>query len=181
MHYRRLSLVVVLVLSLAFSWAALAQNKPIVLKMGLIAPTDHPVAKASEYMAELVQERTGGAIEIQVFPGGVLGGEIELQAAVRSGAVHMASVGDGILASYSKPWHILVMYYLWPDVETMHRIQAGPAFEPLHQRVRGKCRHHRPGRELGAGSPSSPLQETRPHARGPEGRQDPHWSITSPR
>ncbi|MGI6557513.1 MAG: TRAP transporter substrate-binding protein [Limnochordia bacterium] len=131
MHYRRLSLVVVLVLSLAFSWAALAQNKPIVLKMGLIAPTDHPVAKASEYMAELVQERTGGAIEIQVFPGGVLGGEIELQAAVRSGAVHMASVGDGILASYSKPWHILVMYYLWPDVETMHRIQAGPAFEPF--------------------------------------------------
>ncbi|MGI6557512.1 MAG: TRAP transporter substrate-binding protein [Limnochordia bacterium] len=133
MHHRRSSCMwlVVLVLTLALSGAVLAQNKPLVLKMGLISPADHPVTKASEYMAQLVKERTGGAIEIQVFPAGVLGGEVELQAAVRGGAVHMASIGDGQLASYSKPWNIFVMYYIWPDAETMHRIQAGPPFEPF--------------------------------------------------
>ena len=133
MHHRRSSCMwlVVLVLTLALSGAVLAQNKPLVLKMGLISPADHPVTKASEYMAQLGKERTGGAIEIQVFPAGVLGGEVELQAAVRGGAVHMASIGDGQLASYSKPWNIFVMYYIWPDAETMHRIQAGPPFEPF--------------------------------------------------
>jgi tripartite ATP-independent transporter DctP family solute receptor len=108
-----------------------AQNKPLVFKMGLISPADHPVTKASQYMAELVKERTNGGIEIQVFPNGVLGGEVELQAAVRSGAIHMASIGDGHAAAYSKPWNIFVMYYIWPDAETMHRIQAGPPFEPF--------------------------------------------------
>ena len=72
----------VLVLSLAVSGASLAKDKPLVFKMGLIAPGDHPVTKASEYMAELVKERTDGAIEIQVFPSGVLGGEVELQSAL---------------------------------------------------------------------------------------------------
>ena len=81
-------------------------------------------------MAKLVKA-SKRAVEIQVFPSGVLGGEVELQAAVRSGAVHMASIGDGQLAAYSKPWNIFVMYYIWPDAETMHRIQAGPPFEPF--------------------------------------------------
>ncbi|MGI6034759.1 MAG: TRAP transporter substrate-binding protein [Limnochordia bacterium] len=135
MHHQRPScmLLMVLVLSLAVSGASLAKDKPLVFKMGLIAPGDHPVTKASEYMAELVKERTDGAIEIQVFPSGVLGGEVELQSAVRSGAVHMASIGDGQLASYSKPWNIFVMYYIWPDAETMHRVQAGPPFAPFVQ------------------------------------------------
>ncbi|NLM95735.1 MAG: TRAP transporter substrate-binding protein [Firmicutes bacterium] len=122
---------VVVALVLAVSMVSAAQNKPLVFKMGLISPADHPVTKASQYMAELVKERTNGGIEIQVFPNGVLGGEVELQAAVRSGAIHMASIGDGHAAAYSKPWNIFVMYYIWPDAETMHRIQAGPPFEPF--------------------------------------------------
>ena len=122
---------VVVALVLAVSMVSAAQNKPLVFKMGLISPADHPVTKASQYMAALVKERTNGGIEIQVFPNGVLGGEVELQAAVRSGAIHMASIGDGHAAAYSKPWNIFVMYYIWPDAETMHRIQAGPPFEPF--------------------------------------------------
>jgi tripartite ATP-independent transporter DctP family solute receptor len=124
-------LVVVVALVLAVSVVTTAQNKPLVLKMGLISPADHPVTKASQYMAELVKERTNGGIDIQVFPNGVLGGEVELQAAVRSGAVHMASIGDGHAAAYSKPWNIFVMYYIWPDAETMHQIEAGEPFEPF--------------------------------------------------
>jgi tripartite ATP-independent transporter DctP family solute receptor len=124
-------LVLVVAFVLAVSVVSAAKDKPLVFKMGLIAPADHPVAKASQHMAELVKERTNGGIEIQVFPNGVLGGEVELQSAVRSGAVHMASIGDGHAAAYSKPWNIFVMYYIWPDAETMHQIQAGAPFEPF--------------------------------------------------
>ena len=69
MHHRRSSCMwlVVLVLTLALSGAVSPKTSPRT-ENGAHLPADHPVTKASEYMAQLVKERTGGAIEIQVFP-----------------------------------------------------------------------------------------------------------------
>ena len=50
-----------------------------ILRMGLISSEGHPVTKAARRLSELVNTATQGQIEIQVFPGGSLGGEVEMQ------------------------------------------------------------------------------------------------------
>jgi tripartite ATP-independent transporter DctP family solute receptor len=99
--------------------AANAADKPTVLRIGLIAAEGHPVTKASNRFGELVKERTGGVIEVQVFPGGTLGGEHELQDMVSTGTLEMMSIGTGIPAALNPQFKILTMPYLWDNQDQM--------------------------------------------------------------
>ncbi len=78
-----------------------------VAKLGLIAPMGHPVQVASERLAKLVAERTGTRLQIQVFPGGTLGGEIDLRDGVSLGTVQMAGIGYPILNGIVNEMEIL--------------------------------------------------------------------------
>jgi tripartite ATP-independent transporter DctP family solute receptor len=109
----------VFIIAMAFGFASEAADKPKILRIGLIAAEGHPVTKASNRFAELVKQRTNGAIEVQVFPGGTLGGEHELQDMVSTGTLEMMSIGTGIPAAINPQFKILVMPYLWDDQDQM--------------------------------------------------------------
>jgi len=96
-----------------------AAGKATVLRIGLIAAEGHPVTKASKRFGELVKQRTNGAIEVQVFPGGTLGGEHELQDMVSTGTLEMMSVGTGITAALNPQFKIHTMPYLWDSQDQM--------------------------------------------------------------
>jgi tripartite ATP-independent transporter DctP family solute receptor len=97
-----------------------------VAKLGLIAPVGHPVQQASERLAKLVAERTGNRLQIQVFPGGTLGGEIDLRDGVSLGTVQMAGIGYPILNGIVNEMEILNLYYLWRDRDHMMKVVEGP-------------------------------------------------------
>ena len=64
------------------------------------APTmsyTHGVAK----FAELVKQRTGGAVNVQLFPGGQLGAEKDVTAQVKNNIIQVAIVTPGLLATYA--------------------------------------------------------------------------------
>ena len=90
-----------------------------VFRLGLISAEEHPVTKASKKFGELVKERTKGAIEVQVFPGGTLGGEVELQDMVSNGSLDMMSIGTGIPAAINTQFKLLNMPFLWDSQEQM--------------------------------------------------------------
>ena len=96
-----------------------AAGDPTIFRLGLIAADEHPVAKASKKFAELVKERTNGAIEVQVFPGGTLGGEVEQQDMVSNGTLDMTSIGNGIPASANPQFKLLNMPFLWDSQDQM--------------------------------------------------------------
>ena len=63
-----LLIAVALLSSLVFSTAALAEKKPeFTLKLGHLANTEHTWHKGSVKFAELVEEKTGGRVVVQVF------------------------------------------------------------------------------------------------------------------
>ena len=117
--------IAIVVVTLAIAGSAWAGETK-VAKLGLIAPVGHPVQQASERLAKLVAERTGNRLQIQVFPGGTLGGEIDLRDGVSLGTVQMAGIGYPILNGIVSEMEILNLYYLWRDRDHMMKVVEGP-------------------------------------------------------
>ena len=117
--------IAIVVVTLAIAGSAWAGETK-VAKLGLIAPVGHPVQQASERLAKLVAERTGNRLQIQVFPGGTLGGEIDLRDGVSLGTVQMAGIGYPILNGIVNEMEILNLYYLWRDRNHMMKVVEGP-------------------------------------------------------
>ena len=51
-----------------------------------------------EKFAALVEAKSGGKIKVNLFPGGVLGGDAPTVSALQGGTIEMASMNSGILA-----------------------------------------------------------------------------------
>ncbi len=132
-----LILVAILAIGAAMaSQAAAGEAK--VAKLGLIAPMGHPVQVASERLAKVVAERTGNRLQIQVFPGGTLGGEIDLRDGVSLGTVQMAGIGYPIMNGIVSEMEILNLYYLWRDRAHMMKVVDGPIGAEFNQKLRGR-------------------------------------------
>jgi tripartite ATP-independent transporter DctP family solute receptor len=98
--------------------------KKVTLKMGMIAATGHAVEIGSTYFAKLVKERTNGEVEIQVYPDGTLGNEVELQNAAKLGTVDIINVGCGITSGTIPQYNIASFHYCWKSPEHMHAVMS---------------------------------------------------------
>ncbi len=100
----------------AMSSAALAGTTfpKMTLKFGHSAQPTQNNAKGVVKFAELVKERTGGAVEIQVFPAAQLGSDVAVQEQVKTGLVHFTFNGPSELSSYKEwgPAAVLNMPYI---------------------------------------------------------------------
>ncbi|MBC7189293.1 TRAP transporter substrate-binding protein, partial [Candidatus Aerophobetes bacterium] len=104
------------------------------LRMGLISAEGHPVTKASRKFAELVKERTNGEIQIEVFAGGALGGEVEMQDMLSVGTLDLASMGNGIPPTYNPQFQLLQMPYLWDSQDQMLAFAKSEIQEEMNER-----------------------------------------------
>src|SRR5256885_338818 len=83
-------------LAALFAWGpALAQE----LKFATQNPKGHPLATGMEKFAEIVTARSGGKLKVNLFPGGVLGGDQANVSALQGGTLEMVVLNSGILAS----------------------------------------------------------------------------------
>jgi tripartite ATP-independent transporter DctP family solute receptor len=136
-HERWFPILMVCLLAMALGFPLVcwgAETK--VAKLGLIAPMGHPVQRASERLAQLVAKRTQNRLQIQVFPAGTLGGEIDLRDGVSLGTLQMAGIGYPILTGMVKEMEILNLYYLWRDRAHMMKVINGPIGAEFNQKVR---------------------------------------------
>lgn len=69
------------------------------IKLAHVIPAETSVNKGALKFAELMKERTGGAVNVQVFPNGQLGSEKDIVEQVRNGLIHMATIGGTFLAN----------------------------------------------------------------------------------
>jgi len=95
----------------------------IIMKVGHSQSTESPRHKSLLRFAELVAEKTGGAVEVQVFPSAQLGSEQEMIEAVKLGTLEGARAGmfDLVTSQLS----IYMMPFLFDDVESFQSITIG--------------------------------------------------------
>jgi len=95
--------------------------KAIVLTLcGTVAPSD-PEHWATMRFADLVFKKTKGMVRVAVFPAGQLGGQVENMEAIRAGTLDMFVTGDTLLIPYYSPIALIMMPYLWNDLDHLHR------------------------------------------------------------
>lgn len=87
---------------------------------------DYPTTQGAHKFAELVNERTGGRIEIQVRAGGALGDERAVIEQIQFGGIDFARVSLSPLADSIPKLNVLQMPYLYTGADHMWAVLEGP-------------------------------------------------------
>ncbi|MDP2820060.1 MAG: TRAP transporter substrate-binding protein [Polaromonas sp.] len=129
----------VIVTFVAGSGLAAAQDiKERTLKVGLQNPKGHPAVMGAEKLAEIVAAKSGGKIKLNLFPGGVLGGDAQTVSAVQGGTVEMTILNSGILAAQVKEFAVYDFPFLFTTAREADAIVDGPFGSSLHAKLAEK-------------------------------------------
>lgn len=77
-----------------------------------LASPKHAAALAFE---TCVEGKTGGSIDVQIYPAGQLGGDAETMEGLELGTIQMAAIHDGPISAFYKPFAALALPYVFDD------------------------------------------------------------------
>ncbi len=103
----------------------------IVLRLGHQVVADHTVHKASVFFADKVKEKSGGKVEIQVFPGGQLGGEKAQIEGMMAGTQDLGFLTNATLANWIPSFMAVDLPYLIKSEADADRILGGDVGKAL--------------------------------------------------
>jgi tripartite ATP-independent transporter DctP family solute receptor len=114
---------------------AMAQS--VTLRSADIHPDGYPTVVAVQYLGQLMDERTGGRIKIQVFNNAQLGAEKDTIEQTRFGVIDLNRVNSAPFNNLVPETQVLGLPFLFQSVDHMHKVVDGPigdeilaAFEP---------------------------------------------------
>ncbi len=93
-----------------------------VLKLAHVLDVTHSVHKAMVYMAERLQDYSGGSMRVDIYPGGQLGAERELIELLQIGSLAMTKVSSAPLEAFVPEMKIFGIPYLFQDEEHRWRV-----------------------------------------------------------
>lgn len=92
----------------------------------------HPQVTGMEKFAEVMKEKSGGKIDVKVFPGGVLGGDVQTVSALQGGIVQMMVLNAGILQNLAKPFASVDLPFLFASGPQADKVMDGPFGDHLN-------------------------------------------------
>lgn len=96
----------------------------------------YPTTQAALAFAEMVEEKTGGRIQIEVYYGGELGDEKSVIEQVQFGGIDFTRVSLSSLAEFSTSLNVLQLPYLYQDADHMWRVLDGEIGDMFLESVR---------------------------------------------
>jgi tripartite ATP-independent transporter DctP family solute receptor len=130
-------LMFVLVVSMVSGFAAAAQN-PIELKLGHCLAVEHPRHVASLKFAELVKERTNGAITVEVYPAETLGTEVEMGEALQLGTLDVCALGGPIFTNWVPEYAVFGLPFMFESYEEAYAALDGPVGDKMIELAKPK-------------------------------------------
>ena len=124
--------------ALAAFGMAQAQISERTIKFATQNPKGHPLVMGMEKFAEIVTAKSGGKIKVNMFPGGVLGGDAPNVSALQGGTLEMVSMNSGILASQVKEFAIYDFPFLFNNGKEADAVVDGPFGQKMHARLADK-------------------------------------------
>ena len=142
---KRISKVVLLLVSFGIfvsSCGELEKHKTLKLAHGL--PTDHPVHKAMEFMADRCNEVSGGELQIQIYAGGQLGSEQQCVELLQIGSLAITKVSAAVMESFTDDYKVLGLPYIFRDQAHGFKVLDGEIGNELllsteNKWIRGLC------------------------------------------
>ena len=111
--------------AIGVSSIALAQVNERTFRIACAGSPGHPSVVGAEKWAEIVKEKSGGKMTIKIFPGAVLGGDVQVLSSVQGGTIDFMSMNSGILQSQVKEFAVLDFPFLFNDGKEADKILDG--------------------------------------------------------
>ncbi|NRP72988.1 2,3-diketo-L-gulonate-binding periplasmic protein YiaO [Ensifer psoraleae] len=131
----KLALGLALPLALLTAGPALGEIRDQTIKFASANNKGHPQVTGMEKFAELAKEKSGGKIEVKLFPGGTLGGDVQTVSALQGGVIEMTVLNAGILASNVKEFGAVDLPFLFNSGEEADKVMDGPFGTGLMERL----------------------------------------------
>lgn len=96
-----------------------------VIKLGHGQTEVHPYHLGAVKFAELVKEKTGGSVEIQIYPNGSLGQERDMVEGLTLGTVDMCITTNAPLTNFAPRFGVYEFPYLFKDYDHAHNVLDG--------------------------------------------------------
>jgi TRAP-type transport system periplasmic protein len=104
---------------------------PLTLKWAHFSPEEHPANIACKQFASHIEQRTGGAIKINIFPNNALGGPPEQAQGVKLGTIDMGLPTQGQLDKYDTAFAAVPLPFIFDSPEHVYRTLDGPGMKWL--------------------------------------------------
>jgi tripartite ATP-independent transporter DctP family solute receptor len=87
---------------------------------------DYPTVQALRYMGRLVDERSGGRLQVRVFHSRQLGEEKETIEQTRAGAIDLNRTNVALIGTFVPAMNVLAMPFLFRSIEHQQKVLDGP-------------------------------------------------------
>jgi tripartite ATP-independent transporter DctP family solute receptor len=137
---RKLSLALCATLALGLtSPLTFAQTK---LRLSHSMSTNEPIHLAAEKFAKAVNARSGGKVQVTVFPSGQLGGNKEMYEQVRKGAPIIQVTDPAFLADYVPDFGILMAPYVVTGPDQFNKLLASDWYSEVNKELQKSNFHN---------------------------------------
>ncbi len=102
---------------------------------------EHPQGQGAQKFADLVKEKSGGKIKVRLFPGGVLGGDLQTVSALQGSTLDLTVLNSGILAAQVPEFALLDFPFLFNSTQEAQAVIDGAVGQELAKRLESKGLH----------------------------------------
>jgi tripartite ATP-independent transporter DctP family solute receptor len=110
---------------------AVLRAQPARMRIGHGLPAGHPVHPSMQHFADLVRERTGGAIEIAIFPDGQIGQEVNLVAQAQAGKLDFVKASASVLERIAASYRVFSLPFVFRDRDHWARVTTNAVGESI--------------------------------------------------
>ncbi len=119
--------------------AVLAQDiKERSIKFAFQNQKGHPQAEGAQKFADLVAQKSGNRLQVKLFPGGTLGGDLQTVSALQGGTIEMTVLNAGILSSQVKAYEVFDFPFLFATPQEADAVVDGPFGKGLFDKLADK-------------------------------------------
>ena len=112
-------------------------GETITWKMGHLSNTDHQWHKTAEKFAELVDEKTDGKLNIEIYPNEQLGSETEVLNSIEAGTVDMTISGE-TMQNWAPEAALMAVPYAFKGEDHLKRVVEGEIGEDIEKSIKEK-------------------------------------------
>lgn len=117
---------ILLITSVSFLFTSCdGADQTTVLKLGHGLDPSHSVHQGMVYMAEKVQEKSGGQMRIDIYPSGQLGSERENVEMLQIGSLAITKVSAAVMEGFAPTYKVFGMPYMFVSREHSQRVMDG--------------------------------------------------------
>lgn len=118
-----------------FLLVGVAYAAEVTIRLGSAFDPNHILCQAAQKFKDLVEERSNGAIEVQLFLGGAMGSEEECTEAVSIGALEMQAGGGLPIKTFAPQYYFFDSPYVMKDWNHFQRVWASPLGDKMREEI----------------------------------------------